>query len=87
MSDKVVEKLKKIYEEKGITTCELRLSDCWEDNGLSFAHRHKRIWYKGQEHKLSEFNQTILCCLQCHQKIEYKRSFSEMKFNELRGKE
>ena len=83
----IVPILKKIYEEKGITTCELRLPGCWYDNALTFAHRHKRIWYKSQPKKLTEFNQTVLGCVHCHMEIEYDRELTKQKFEELRGAE
>jgi|SRR6185369_16343103 len=36
--------LKRAFEKRGITTCEFGFihHDCWRDNGLSFAHSHKR---------------------------------------------
>ena len=78
-------KLKKIYLKKGITSCELKFEGCWRDNGLSFAHRHKRIFYKSHPELLEDFNQTILACVWCHQKIEYNRKLTEEKFNKLRS--
>jgi hypothetical protein len=77
-------KLKKIYEDKGITNCELRFNDCWVNNALSFAHRHKRRWYLGQKKLLEDFNQTILACINCHQKIEYNKELTKEVFNRLR---
>ena len=78
-------KLKRIYLEKGITSCELRFAGCWGDNALGFAHKHKRSWYRGQDHKLSEFDQTILACTPCHQKIEFDKKLTEECFDKLRG--
>lgn len=80
-------KLKKIYFSKGITACELKFEGCWHDNGLSFAHRHKRIWYKSQPELLEDFNQTILACVQCHQRIERSRELTKEMFIKLRGEE
>lgn len=78
-------KLKRIYSEKGITSCELRLSGCWGDNGLSFAHFKKRIHYKSRPELLSSFYQTILCCISCHNAIEYNKVLTAKVFGQLRG--
>ena len=83
----IVPTLKKLYLEKGITQCEIRLPNCWTDNGLTFAHRHKRIWYKSQPEKLIEFNQTILGCIGCHMAIEYDKELTKKIFDNLRGEE
>lgn len=79
-------KLKVEFEEKGITTCELRFNGCWRDNALSFAHRHKRDWYKtrGKEHLLGDFREVILACIPCHNKIEDDMGLTESVFNTLR---
>ena len=83
----ILKHLKKLYLAKGITRCELRFDGCWGNNGLSWAHRHKRIFYKSQPELLEDFNQTILACVYCHQKIEYDRKLTEEKFIKLRGEE
>lgn len=77
-------KLKKLYERKGVVQCELRLEGCWRNNALSFAHRHKRRYYKGTD-TLWTFNQTILACIPCHQQIEYDSDLTEEAFQRLRG--
>lgn len=79
-------RLKRIFEEKGITTCELMLPGCAYDNFLSFAHYHKRIWYKvrGREGLLGEFNQVLLACIPCHQKIEIDKGLTKKFFDKLR---
>jgi hypothetical protein len=82
-----VVKLKKLYTDKEITTCELRLPGCWIDSGLTFAHRHKRIWYKRQQERLADFDQTILACIYCHMEIEYDGELTKQLFVKLRGKE
>jgi len=82
-----VPKLKRLYEDKGITTCEIRLPGCENNWALGFAHRHKRRWYLGKEKLLSDFNQTVLACVMCHDKIEYNRELTEEVFNRLRGVE
>lgn len=73
--------LKKLYYYKGITRCEI----CGTDNFLSFAHRHKREWYNSDPKLLGEFNETLLLCVPCHQKIEYDKELTEETFNRLRN--
>ena len=63
------------------------MKGCWINNGLSFAHRHKRIWYKRQPALLEDFNQTLLLCLRCHENIEYNREITKEVFSKLRGEE
>lgn len=72
-------KLEVIYQEKGITTCELRLPGCWYNNALYFAHKEKRI---DASHT---FKETILACNPCHQQIEYDRELTERMFKKLRS--
>lgn len=73
-------KLKKIYEKKGITTCELRFNGCSYDNFLSFAHRYKR----NDPRCNHSFMGTILVCISCHNIIEYNRALTEKVFKTLR---
>lgn len=82
--------LKKIYVSKGIDYCELGKrfnSKCSGKMCLSYAHRHKRIWYRGRDGLLSDFNQTILICISCHEIIEKDRLLTEHVFDLLRGEE
>ena len=72
-------KLKQTYLDKGITRCEM-CSGSW---GLSFAHRKKRRHYKGLE-DLSDFNETLLLCYTCHNRIEYNKELTEETFKRLR---
>ena len=81
------QKLKKMYEEAEIMTCELRLEGCTNNFALGFAHRHKRRWYKSEPELLNDMKQTILACQPCHEKIEYNKRLSEESFRRLRGKE
>lgn len=74
-------RLKKLFIEKGITRCEV----CGADNFLSFAHRHKRDWYSGDVEKLSDWEQVLLLCIPCHEKIEVSREKTEELFNKLRS--
>jgi|GEM_PF-1930430 len=80
-------KLKKEYEAKGITRCELRRSVCWVNNALGFVHRHKRNWYLDKPGKLGTFNQTLLGCNPCHDEIENDKEETERIFMEKRGPE
>lgn len=73
-------KLKIEYEEKGIISCEIRLSGCMVNNFLSFAHRYKRNDPRCEH----TFEGTLLACQNCHNLIEYNRELSERYFNLLR---
>lgn len=73
-------KLKKEYESKEITTCELRFNGCVFNNFLSFAHRYKR----NDPRCIHDFNGTILACIPCHDRIEYNRELTEKVFKKLR---
>lgn len=78
-------KLKQIYFDAGITSCEM----CSSTFGLSWHHRHKRVWYKapGRQHLLSHMSQTILVCIACHEVLEVDAEITSQKFMELRGEE
>lgn len=65
-------KLKKDFERKGITSCELKLEGCWQNNALSFAHLDKRR--KLTEEQLYE---VVLACVPCHTKVEYAPNMRE----------
>jgi len=77
-------KLKIEYENRGIVVCELRFKGCWINNGLSFHHKRKRIEYYGCPERIGYFNETILCCVSCHQKIENDRELTREVFKRLR---
>jgi hypothetical protein len=76
--------LKEKYQERGITSCELKFEGCFKSNWLSFAHKHKRIYYCNKPELLSDFNETILACVPCHQKIEDNKLLTEKMFKCLR---
>lgn len=78
------EKLKIEYEEKGITTCELRFDVCWYNNALGFCHKHKRSWYLNHPELLGSFNETILGCNPCHSIIEKDKKLTDEVFRRLR---
>jgi len=71
-------KLKKEYQRRGITRCEI----CGSGWGLSFHHRHHRLYYYTHE-GLGEFSETILVCQPCHDKIEGDK-LSDYYFKKLR---
>lgn len=76
--------LRKLFHDKGITTCEI----CGENFFLSFAHRHKRRWYYDKPVKLLwDFNQVIIACILCHNDIEKSKELTEQTFLKLRGDE
>lgn len=60
-------KLKEEYEKRGIVSCEVGLDGCWKGNALSFAHRYKRR----DPRCTHDYKGTILCCIPCHQKLDF----------------
>jgi len=88
-------KLDAIYKKKGIDSCEVRLSkDCLPiekySNGEllkhTYAHRHKRVWYKGvKQPLLYSYNETVRACLSCHMMIEADRKLTNAVFTRLRS--
>ena len=85
---KANEELKEIYTEKEIMSCELYEANCQPTFGLSWHHRHKRVWYYDKpDSMLSEFNQTLLVCASCHNDIEYNKELHDYYFNKLREDE
>ena len=61
--------LKVAFEDAGITTCEVKLDgNCWNNNGLSFAHSKKRADIQG-----AELYEAVLACAYCHTVIEGMR--------------
>lgn len=63
--DAARKELKKLFESKGITSCELKLDNCWRKNALTFAHIDKR-----QNLSPDEIYSVALACQSCHEKIE-----------------
>ena len=78
--------LKKLYEDIP-RICELRFEGCAGGLFLGFAHRHERDWYYKTPELLSKFNQTILACSGCHQKMDDDKELREQVFIRLRGNE
>jgi hypothetical protein len=58
--------LKKEFERRGITTCEIRFSVCWNNNALSFAHIDKRRYLTRDELRQA----VVLACISCHEVVE-----------------
>ena len=75
--------LKDLFTEQEVTWCEL----CGCHWGLTFAHRHKRVWYRSRPELLSVANQVLLLCLDCHQELERDKHLTEKEFMKLRGEE
>lgn len=76
--------LRKIFVSKNILACEVRLSGCTNNSGLTYAHRKKRRHYRTIE-ELSDFNEVVLACLSCHQKLEKSPELTMETFERLRG--
>jgi len=76
---KAKKKLIERYRQEGITTCEMRLSGCMNDFGLSFAHRYKRRDSRCEH----TFEKTCLACAFCHNKTEYDRELNREVFNRI----
>ena len=78
--------LAKLWIEKDIRWCEYPLPhDC--SQGLTNAHRHKRVWYRSRPALLWDFGQVIRICLAGHQLMEHDRELTEAVFANLRGEE
>ncbi len=91
--------LDEIYEDKKLfDICEAKIANnCLpkviESYGkkleMTYAHRHKRNWYKQKENRklLGTFKQTIRACLHCHTALEASPELTEKVFLVLRGSE
>ena len=76
-----------ICEEKGLNYCEIRFNKdvtCLGSWPLAPAHLHKRAWYKGNVELLADFNQWVVACQVCHDRIEHDKELTEKVFNKLR---
>lgn len=91
-------KLDDIYKEKGIfDICEVKVApDCLKvarvssvgtELKMTYAHRHKRDWYKvsGRGSLLHSYSETLRCCLPCHMIIEQDRKLTNKLFTKLRA--
>lgn len=75
-------KLKIIFS--GTKYCEIKLPGCLGNWLLQFCHRHKRIWYYTKPELLSDRNQVVIGCQNCHEKIENDKKLTEEVFHLLR---
>jgi hypothetical protein len=74
------EKLKPIFMEKGIVRCEI----CKGDFAMSFHHRHKRWEYIRHKEDLGKFEEVLLLCAFCHEKLETDKELTKQWFQRLR---
>lgn len=74
-------RLKKILPKE---YCEVQLDGCMNNWPLTWAHRHKRSWYKGDPDLLADLNQVVVACQPCHDKIEHDKELTEKVFSKLR---
>lgn len=85
----VNKRLKELYEDSDIRSCELRLEGC-ENYPLNYCHRHERDWYKQFKdvekiiEMMSSKEQTVIGCQWCHHIIDTDKKLREEKFNQLR---
>jgi hypothetical protein len=54
-----------MFKELGITSCEIKLENCWRDNALGYAHLDKRRFLSKED-----LITGVLACVICHQKVE-----------------
>ena len=87
INQKANEILKNLFEDREVKACEINLPGCMNTFALSWHHRHKRIWYRSQPEKLSEWKQAILACAKCHHFCEQDAELTEEVFQRLRGDE
>lgn len=82
------------YKKRGINYCEVRIApDCLRaeiySNGellkLTYAHKHKRIWYRQHQELLHSYNHTVRACIPCHMIMEASPKLTHQLFLQLRG--
>jgi hypothetical protein len=73
---KARKRLKPVFDQKGITTCEAQLEGCLGDDGLGFAHLLKRRNLPDED--LGDPDKVVLLCNYCHWAVE-KRGEERMK--------
>lgn len=78
----------RICGENNIISCELRFNGCMGNFGFAPAHRHERLFYKGDVSRLSDMNEWLMSCVWCHQILDdrskTKKDEVEKIFNKLR---
>lgn len=71
-------------EALGLDFCEIRLPGCMGTFGIAPAHKHKRVWYKGNPELLADYNEWVAACQACHDKIEVDKELTKVWFERLR---
>ena len=74
--------LKYIFNDYGITRCEL----CGSDYALTFAHKERREWYRSAPSLLSDFKHAILLCQSCHSVLDDRSKTTEKEKNNIFGR-
>lgn len=77
-------KIAEIAEEMNLNYCELQFEGCQEYYTLAPAHKNRREWYRGDVNKLSDYNQWICACSNCHQQLDDDENLKDEVFNKLR---
>lgn len=62
--------LKRIFQKRGITSCEIQLEGCLKDNYLSFAHIQRRGELSAEE--TINPNYVVLACQPCHHTVDFE---------------
>lgn len=78
------DKIAEIAEEMNLRHCELQFTGCKKTMFLAPAHKHKRIWYKGNAELLADPQEWICACVVCHDVIEKNPDLTEDVFDKLR---
>ena len=76
--------LKDKYYLLGVNSCEIKLQGCLGGFTIAPAHRHRRWFYIKQPELLSDINQSVLACQNCHEKIDNNKELLEKVFDKLR---
>ena len=76
-----------ICEERSLRRCEINFAGCLVTWALAPAHKNKRIWYKGNAELLADYDQWVVACQMCHDKIEHDRELTLKVFARLRPEE
>ena len=85
-------KIAVIAKKEGLDYCEIgranfmvmRKVDCLGSFTLATAHKHKRAHYKGDPELLSDRNEWVKACVNCHDAIEHNKELTESVFDSLR---
>lgn len=63
-------RLKVIFRENGITTCEIKLKICKHNNFLGFAHTRRRA--RLTQEQVVDPHFVVLGCNPCHEYVDFK---------------